>query len=168
MKLEGLLEQDLVLNGPLIGEGRKVGQVHHGSFQIVLVPEEHAQGLFAVVSVLFLGHRDVFLHYGYKKCLLVSSRAETATVSGTIRTFHVRDLLGGRPNQESALVHQLRPTLHLGHQGWAHCLIIAAHANLFCKKENTIENYHIFPSPRHTHLRTQTALPLTFRSALWL
>lgn len=42
VKLEGLLEQHLVLDGPLVGEGREVGQVHYGALQIVLVPEEHA------------------------------------------------------------------------------------------------------------------------------
>lgn len=62
VELEGLFEQHLVLDGPLVREGREVGQVHYGTLQIVFVPEQHAQCLFAVVAVLFLGHRNVLLH----------------------------------------------------------------------------------------------------------
>ena len=62
VELEGLLEQHLVLDGPLVGEGREVRQVHDGPLEVVLVPEEHAQRLFAVVTVLVLGQHYVVLH----------------------------------------------------------------------------------------------------------
>lgn len=63
VELECLLEEDLILDGPLVGEGRKVGQIEHRPLEVVLVPEQHAQRLLAVVSVLFFGHRDVLLHW---------------------------------------------------------------------------------------------------------
>lgn len=62
VKLKCLLEEHLILDGPLVGEGRKVGQIHDGTFQIMFVPEQHAQCLFPIVTVFLFRHRNVFLH----------------------------------------------------------------------------------------------------------
>lgn len=59
VKLEGLLEEDLVLDGPLVGERREVGQIEDGTLEIVFVPEEHAERLFAIVAVFVLRQHDV-------------------------------------------------------------------------------------------------------------
>lgn len=90
VELECLLEQDLILDGPLVGEGRKVGQIEHRPLEVVLVPEQHAQRLFAVVSVLFFGHRDVLLHWikeretslMYFFVILIISRRDSHLLSG--------------------------------------------------------------------------------------
>ena len=58
MELEGLLKQHLVLHTPLVREGGEVGEVLQGPVQVVLVPEEHAQGLLRVVPILLLGDLD--------------------------------------------------------------------------------------------------------------
>lgn len=63
VELERLLEQDLVLNGPFVWKGREIGQILEGPVQIVLVPKQHAQGLFGIVAEFFLGHLDVFIHW---------------------------------------------------------------------------------------------------------
>lgn len=66
VKLKCLLEQHLILDGPLVGERREIGQIHDGPFQIMFVPEQHAQCLFPIVAVFLFGHRNVFLHYEWK------------------------------------------------------------------------------------------------------
>lgn len=45
MEAEGLFEQNPVLHCPFIWEWSEVGEVGEGLLHIVLVPEEHAQGL---------------------------------------------------------------------------------------------------------------------------
>lgn len=45
MKAEGLLEQNLVLHGPLVWKRREVWQVGQRLVDIVFVPEEHPQSL---------------------------------------------------------------------------------------------------------------------------
>ena len=67
MELKGLLEQHLILHRPLIRKGSEVGQVLDGPVQVVLVPEQHAQGLLRVVAVLELGHFNIFINCINKK-----------------------------------------------------------------------------------------------------
>lgn len=59
--MESLLEQYFILVGPFVWERCEVGQVHDGAFQIVFVPEQHTQRLFAIVAVLFFGDGNVLL-----------------------------------------------------------------------------------------------------------
>lgn len=59
MKAEALLEQHLVLHGPLVREGGEVGQVGQGLLNVVLVPEEHSQGLRGGGRSLMQGCREI-------------------------------------------------------------------------------------------------------------
>jgi len=43
--LESLLEEHLILDAPLVREGGEVGEVLCGTVQVMLVPEQHTQGL---------------------------------------------------------------------------------------------------------------------------
>lgn len=45
VEAEGLLEQHLILHGPLIRKGREVGQVGERALHVVLVPQQHAERL---------------------------------------------------------------------------------------------------------------------------
>lgn len=45
MEAEGLFKQNPVLHRPLVWERSEVREVSQGLLHIVLVPEEHAQGL---------------------------------------------------------------------------------------------------------------------------
>ena len=56
--LEGRLKQDLVLLSPLVRAGAEVSQVLGGEVQVVIVPEQHGQGLLLVIAVLLLRHLD--------------------------------------------------------------------------------------------------------------
>ena len=70
VKLEGLLEENLVLDRPLVGKRGEVGQVLEGFVQVVFVPEQHSQGLLGVVAVFLLTHLDVLLHWKKKESRL--------------------------------------------------------------------------------------------------
>lgn len=63
VELERLLKQNPILGGPLVREGCKVGQVQDGSLEVMLVPEQHPQGLLTVVSILFFSDGDIFFHW---------------------------------------------------------------------------------------------------------
>ena len=39
VKAEGLFEEDLVFDGPVVGVRREVGQIRHRSLHVVFVPE---------------------------------------------------------------------------------------------------------------------------------
>lgn len=45
VEAEGLFKQNPVLHRPLVRERSEVGEVGQGLLDVVLVPEEHAQGL---------------------------------------------------------------------------------------------------------------------------
>lgn len=47
VEAEGLLEQHLVLHGPLVRERREVGQVGQRALHVVFVPQQHAESLKA-------------------------------------------------------------------------------------------------------------------------
>lgn len=76
VKLKCLFEEHFILNGPLVGERRKIGQIHDGTFQIMFVPKQHAQCLFAIVAVFLFRHRNVFLHCECKMGQVKSTRME--------------------------------------------------------------------------------------------
>ncbi len=46
VEAEGLFEKDFVLDRPVVGIGREVGQVIHRPFDVVLMPKQHPQRLF--------------------------------------------------------------------------------------------------------------------------
>ena len=115
VELESLLEEHLVLHAPLVGKRGEVGQVLQGPVQVVLVPEEHPQGLLRVVPVLLLSHLDEFVQ------------------------LLPRDVIGGTPNEQGPLGTLLRSPITGVDERRRHSLIISPHPDpsfsLACKFE---------------------------------
>ena len=62
MELKGLFKQHFIFNTPLIRKRRKISQILHCTVQIMLMPKQHSKGLFSIVSILFFGNLNVFIH----------------------------------------------------------------------------------------------------------
>jgi len=56
------------------------------------------------------------------KVMMISMRGKL------VHTLHIGNFLGGGPDQQGALIHQLRTTIQFRNQLWTHRLIVASNA----------------------------------------
>ena len=85
----------LIFDGPFVWKGSEVSQVLHSPVQVMLVPEQHAEGLLCVVAILFFRHLDVLVHWKHShhqsmKCSVLTFHQSTYVWSETICRWGTR------------------------------------------------------------------------------
>lgn len=122
VKLERLLEQHFVLGRPFVRERCEVGQIEDGPLQVVLVPEQHAERLLAVVAVALLGHGNVVLHCVPSNLVNKSAKCDCERRRGHLRLLSGMSLVGDQTSSaRSGSVSGLLPVgiaMYSGHCTW--------------------------------------------------
>lgn len=71
MKLKRLLKQYFIFDCPFVRKWCKIRQIQNCTLQIVLMPKQHSQCLFSIVTVFLFSQYNVLVHCKRQNALVI-------------------------------------------------------------------------------------------------